>query len=284
MTKPNLVIYHQNCIDGIVAAGIAYSALGDTADYVPMQYGTVPDIASMAGRHVYILDFSFSREVCEQIHSVALYLVILDHHRTAQAALAGLPYAMFDMTVSGAMLAWRYWYPADEPSKLVRYVSDYDIWNHHTSDIKALNQGLRTMPMDVPTFSDLAMNGDYSNLANLLIKGYAILEYTDRQVESISRYAMPSDIGGHRGLIINASSVFTSALGHMLAEQSGTYGAVFTMASDGKMIVSLRSIGEYDVSEIARSHGGGGHLNAAAFTVPWTSLTHQDGLVVVTRE
>jgi len=32
--------------------------------------------------------------------------------------------------------------------------------------------------------------------------------------------------------------------------------------------VSLRSRGEVDVEKIARHHGGGGHRNAAGFTMP----------------
>jgi len=33
-------------------------------------------------------------------------VVVLDHHQTAQKALEGLNFAHFDMTKSGAVLAW----------------------------------------------------------------------------------------------------------------------------------------------------------------------------------
>ena len=36
--------------------------------------------------------------------------------------------------------------------------------------------------------------------------------------------------------------------------------------SAGKVRVSLRSEGDYDVSGIAKRYGGGGHKNAAGFT------------------
>jgi nanoRNase/pAp phosphatase (c-di-AMP/oligoRNAs hydrolase) len=36
----------------------------------------------------------------------------------------------------------------------------------------------------------------------------------------------------------------------------------------GLRIFSLRSVGDFDVSAIAKIYGGGGHKNAAGFTVP----------------
>ena len=42
------------------------------------------------------------------------------------------------------------------------------------------------------------------------------------------------------------------------------FAASFTVKEDTIMF-SLRSIGDFDVSAIAKQHGGGGHKNAAGF-------------------
>ena len=77
-------------------------------------------------------------------------------------------------------------------------------------------------------------------------------------------------IDGYRtypvGLACNAPLFLTSDLGHELANKSGTFGLVWSMAGDGQIHCSLRSNGDYDVSAIAKALGGGGHRNAAGFS------------------
>ena len=48
---------------------------------------------------------------------------------------------------------------------------------------------------------------------------------------------------------------------------SRSYGMVWRQL-DGALKISLRSSGDYDVSLLAAKFGGGGHRNAASFTLP----------------
>lgn len=86
--KP-LVIYHGGgCTDGFGAAFAAWLKLGDEAEYLPMEYGEVKTPAdfdmkvSLAAKDndVYILDFSFPREVMDALFKHAKRVVWLDHH------------------------------------------------------------------------------------------------------------------------------------------------------------------------------------------------------------
>lgn len=55
-----LIIHHFDA-DGFGAAYAAWTKFGDDAEYLSINYGDpVPDVA---GREVFILDFSFPREV-----------------------------------------------------------------------------------------------------------------------------------------------------------------------------------------------------------------------------
>ena len=84
-----LVIYHADCADGFCAAWVARGVLGDAAEYVPAHYGqNPPDV--LAGAMVYILDFSYPRDVMIQIAKEARLVLVRDHHKTAMAALDGL--------------------------------------------------------------------------------------------------------------------------------------------------------------------------------------------------
>ena len=71
-----------------------------------MDYGDpVPDVT---GRDVLILDFSFKRDVMLDLACKAASILCLDHHRTAEAELAGLLFCKFDMNKSGGRLTYEY--------------------------------------------------------------------------------------------------------------------------------------------------------------------------------
>lgn len=84
MSKP-LVIYHASCADGFGAAFSCWLKLGDEAEYVPMQYGDIDTHLEYTGREVFILDFSFPREVMDHFFANAKRVVWLDHHASSRS-------------------------------------------------------------------------------------------------------------------------------------------------------------------------------------------------------
>jgi oligoribonuclease NrnB/cAMP/cGMP phosphodiesterase (DHH superfamily) len=114
------------------------------AEFVPVSYGQDPP--DVKGKTVYILDFSYKRPVMLRLVEAASQLVVLDHHKSAEADLRDLapyfmsrpPYVVFDVEKSGARLTWEYLRDADLLWKtgftnhqnhwLVRYTEDYDLW------------------------------------------------------------------------------------------------------------------------------------------------------------
>ena len=148
--KP-LVIYHGGgCTDGFGAAFAAWLKLGDNAEYLPMDYGTVetPEDfdtkVSLAakGNTIYILDFSFPRSVMEALFAHAEKVVWLDHHKSAfemwcgkyeqgmefYEVVNGKHYIGLDDKRSGAMLAWHNFHPDTEVPKLIQHIDDRDRW------------------------------------------------------------------------------------------------------------------------------------------------------------
>lgn len=272
--KPILVCYHESCMDGFTAATIARRKFKDDADYMSVQYGKEYDLDLFKDKDVYILDFSFPLDKCNAINNAAKSLLIIDHHKTAQEALSGCDYAIFDMTKSGALLTWEYFFPHEPTTLMVEYISAYDLWNHHTPDIKYLHKGLNNHPFDFDIYSPLVEDGSYSNILPYIEEGKIIEEFTAQQVSRMMKHAAECNINGEIGLIANASSIFISDLGHEMAKQCGTYGAVFTITKDFELLVSLRSVGEYDVSSLAKQFGGGGHKNSSAFKTSLENFSH----------
>jgi len=76
------------------------------------------------------------------------------------------------------------------------------------------------------------------------------------------------DFEGYKVYAINASSVFRSAIGNILAEKTKSFSVVYRFLTDesgGQYLgLSLRSAEKFDLTDISKKLGGGGHKNAAA--------------------
>jgi len=264
MANP-LVIYHGKCLDGMTAAWAVRRALGD-GDYMPADYGVVPP--DVTGREVVIVDFSYRREVMEEMAVKAKSLLVLDHHKSAQADLVGLTYAIFDMERSGAGLAWDWFHPGRSRPALVEMVEDGDLWRHALPDTREFQLRLTMEPMDFSAWDRVA-NLSEQELQTYIKEGGLLKRSFDKDVGNLlaDRYAVT--LSGEVGLAVNAPGMFTSELGNDLAQLSGTFGMVWRQVGEN-IKVSLRSCGDYDVAVLAGKFGGGGHRNAAAFTLPAT--------------
>jgi oligoribonuclease NrnB/cAMP/cGMP phosphodiesterase (DHH superfamily) len=265
-----LVIYHADCVDGFTAAWSAWLRLGDAATYFPAQHGLPPP--DVAGREVYVLDFSYPRELCRDLARRARSFLVLDHHKTALEELGDLPFAHLDMEQSGASLAWRHFHAGAPVPRLVLAVEDGDLWRHTLPETRSIYLRLSLEPRTFSNWSEIAQQtATQEGFHAFAEEGRALLEEREFQVERLllQRYEVVLD--GERGLAVEGDPFYRSELGHRLAELSGTYGLVWYSRAGGYR-VSLRSIGDYDVERLARRFGGGGHRNAAGFTLPDRSL------------
>ena len=325
--KP-LVIYHASCADGFGAAFAAWLKLGESdsieegAEYVPMQYGPVPDIESwhmqyaISQREVYILDFSFPRQTMDYLFSVARRVTWLDHHKTAFEMCCDEERTytkhedkyhtiILDNNKSGAYLAWEHFHPGTEVPMFIRHIDDYDRWQFKIEGTKAFNKAVWShapwsFKQWVEWFYDCEEGFNHKYWADFYTEGEAILRAHDQNVQSVVKgaarncsivpavidsvesYKSPwvwwndpehGDTCGANGLAANCPPHLTSDVGHELANQSGTFGLCWTLGQSGTVAkCSLRSNGEYDVSAIARTFGGGGHRNAAGFEVDIRTL------------
>ena len=283
--KTNLVIYHANCADGFAAAWAAWLSLGNAdTEYVAWNYGTPvkPDIPYWNNfNRVFIVDFSFPRDQLVLLCEMAEQVYLLDHHKTAQADLTNWPdqpenlFIQFDMSQSGAMLSWKYFHPYDKPAPLINYVQDRDLWRWELMESRAVNAYISTLKPDFNSWT--AANALIQNRFNTAVDfGEVLLEQHQKIVDDIVKTARPMhfhfpdrdlNLSPMTGLAANCTGHFASDVGNELAKKSGTFGATYCAEADGSIKWSLRSIGDYDVTKIAKFFGGGGHKNAAGFTL-----------------
>lgn len=302
--KP-LVIYHANCADGFGAAFAAWYALGDEAEYLPMQYGDdfTEKMPNVDDRNLYILDFSFPRVIMNALFARAKKVVWLDHHKTA-FEMYDLPpntdptdcidnldcwvseqhYVCLNNLKSGALLAWEYFHGSrKEVPMLIRHIDDYDRWQFKLEGTKEFMKALWSYaPWSFKQWEKWVENADIFNenaydMGDAILRAHrqnvlAVVEGSERKCK-ILRYNVVGDIYFEvTGLAANCPPHLASDVGHELANRSRTYGLLWHLDKDGRCKCSLRSNGDYDVSAIAKVFGGGGHKNAAGFEVPIETL------------
>lgn len=283
------VLYHKNCADGFAASVVAWMKLRGTAWYVPMNYGEpVPeDIPDWA--EVYLLDFSFPREVMEGLLRRMSKVVVLDHHKTAEAELNGLEHPLlemrFDMSKSGAVLAWEYFYPDTLVPLFVRYVQDRDLWRWELPNSREFSAGLQVVEKDPWLWDQLISCG--RQIRRLINNGKVLLraqkQLVERQCEGVLLGTFSPgrkvflDVykedeeqwvknGFWKAPVVNATA-HVSEVGEELLRRfpSAPFVGIYFDRADGKRQWSLRSRPGFDCSELAAVFGGGGHARAAGF-------------------
>lgn len=264
-----LIIYHANCLDGFGAAYAAYayfSARNVEAEYYPASHGDEPPECD--GREVYIVDFSYKRDVLKRICAVAGKVTILDHHITAQEELDGLERehanltVVFDMDKSGAVLSWEHFHQAPVPA-LLQHVQDRDLWRFELDGTDEINTALMSHPFSFEFWQQLAESAE--SLATLRAEGVTLNRYRRQLIEQYKRRAVIGKVAGYEVPVVNAPHVIISEL---LGELAMEYPFAAGYQDKGpKRSWSLRSRrdGGEDVAKIAERFGGGGHRNAAGF-------------------
>ena len=186
----------------------------------------------------------------------------------------------FDVT---AFAAWLKLGDDAEVPMLIRHIDDRDCWQFKLTGTREFHAALLSgQPWSFKQWHKLFG----SELESMYRAGRAILQAHNQNVQAMMKQARKCEItepetvanfqravwsaSGYYmlpGLACNAPPFLASDLGHALATQSGTYGLVWHLDADNLVRCSLRSNDDYDVSAIAKAFGGGGHKNAAGFSI-----------------
>lgn len=270
------ILYHKNCVDGFTSAWVASrfyrkEYLAGLLRFYPLSYGDlVPEDIKTSDR-VFMLDFSFPREIIEKL-ARKCHLTILDHHQSAQKDLEGLPYAFFNMRKSGARMAWDYWFP-DHPAtptpQMVLYAEDRDLGLYELPKSRGVAAAMAMVPFYLDAYNEFAHRLELS-FSSVVYDGTILLQYQEKLIQGMIEHCLWADIDGHIIPVIN-TQVLTSDVANELLNvyKDCPFAAYFYISSSGKEYWGLRSrAGEkVDVSKIAGKYGGGGHKSAAGFRV-----------------
>ena len=215
-----------------------------------------------------------------EIANRAKKVIVLDHHKTAADNAEKLVHpnleCHFDMTHSGASLAWQHNFPDKEIPCLIRYIEDRDLYNrelpHHDNILYAIDSyemkfetwDLIMMTLDTPDGFEMMQAG-----------GENISRYVDTLVNRLAAENFILNIRGYEVPAVNISFFKNEVLHKLLIKLGCPFAAAFSYVGDGFRF-SLRSIKtgpestdvSFDVEKIAHSFpGGGGHPGSSGFFV-----------------
>ena len=227
-------------------------------------------------------------------------------HQEAIGGVNRCAHITLDNNRSGAMLAWEYFQPEKMIPRLIDHIDDRDRWQFKMANSKEFHEALQShKPWSFEQWKREFLPADTGNwtipfegtdkYANLVKDGTAILRAHQQHVDtiigagarqctiipavidSLLSYQRPWNWTTDNqvfvtGLAVNCPPQFASDVGNALAKESGTFGLCWYQNKDGTIRCSIRSIGDYDVSNIAACFGGGGHKNASGFSVSLDTL------------
>lgn len=302
-----LCIYHGNCADGFGAAWVVWKFFEGEADFHAGVYGeTPPDVAgrdviivdfsykrdvlaemATTARTILVLDHHKSAQedlgdlpppvgygpTGEAPADWGVRDVVSGYDADAMAEWAracnGPPvYAVFDMSRSGAGLAWDFFFPHKRRPRLIDHIEDRDLWKFAIDGTREIQSAIFSYPYEFDVWNRLfemdadALRSDGVAIERKHHKDVAELLAVTRRKMKIGGYVVPA---------ANLPYTLTSDAGHIMAAEA-PFAACYWDTPDGR-VFSLRSRpdGE-DVSAVAKQYGGGGHRNAAGFRVPFDRL------------
>jgi hypothetical protein len=269
-------IYHAGCPDGFGAAWAAWQAWGEDALYLPRSHDDVLCARDWAGDYLLFADIAPPPEAWRELAAQVERLVVLDHHVSARDRYRGNPAlvaevegaghrVVFDLAHSGAVLTWQHLHEERPLPGLLAYVEDQDLWRWQLPASREVNATISSHLRSFETWGRLAA----TPVETLAAEGRPILRALRMEVDRALASAHRVELAGLVLEAVNAR-VQRAEIGHELAERRafGTPAGVVYRLSERRVDISLYSVGDFDVARIAESLGGGGHRNAAGFSVP----------------
>lgn len=273
--------YHNADFDGICSVAIILDAY-PKCELIGVNYGDTLDIKALdiravqPGEKVFVVDFCF--EVAEMIGlNIKADLVWIDHHissmskmsdYTDTAIIAGIR----EVGMGACALVWRF---INEPLSMpysVQLLAEYDVWNHSDVNTLPFQYGMRELDdssVTSPIWTELfKISMCEFAIHNICETGKIIIRYESKQnkiyAKSMSFEFLLEDL---RVLAINKACANSRLFDSVFDPAKHDLMMLFDVKPD-QVSHSLYSLPEGpDVSKIAEIYGGGGHRNAAGFTL-----------------
>jgi len=259
----------HNDLDGVTCGALTKRFIKDV-DNLFCNYNEIDDILEEVSLRKYdqilITDMSPSKRGLNQILG-EIEVMLIDHHETSQWMIDVTP-TVHDITKCATLLTYEWLkdqgYDVSEYQNLAECVNDYDMWHLKRPD--SLQMNMLFMKLGVVRYLDRFSKKAYSGFTGdeaLIVE--LETERRDKYIYAASKTVeMFKDSEGLEVYVVFAEE-YNSELGNYIVKEMGADYVVLINMQRKK--VSLRSRADVDVRCIAEENGGGGHKNAAGFSM-----------------
>jgi oligoribonuclease NrnB/cAMP/cGMP phosphodiesterase (DHH superfamily) len=270
------IIYHHPCPDGCTSATIAnkfFKEIGKEVNFWGISHSanSPPELyEKLKNKNVLICDFSFKKDIINNLLKIVKGLLIIDHHKSAKEDLENLDqkYKIFDMNHCGAYLVWNYFYPEKTIPLFVKYIEDNDIW------LKAMPQTLEVTAYVSSLELDFDIFEKFINDETLIHKeaiplGEILLKQAQKQIDfSLKKASVKMTEFDDMIYFVgscNSTTNINEVGNNMLTKFPYiNFSCTFSLNANKSYSASLRSDdSRTDVSIVASKNYGGGHRNAS---------------------
>jgi hypothetical protein len=219
-------------------------------------------------------------------------LIWIDHHKTALDFLPDLRVAgLREIGKAGCELAWKYFFPNEPAPYVVGLVGRFDVWDHKSlyswnDEIVPMGSFISFEKMDpakegVPQkwFKFFKMNKEEH--AGNIEKGSFIMEVNSRRDHSYCKSRkhegiLTTPVGKLKVITVNGGITHSLTLEEFFEPSKHEAIMIYTRVPSGNICVSLYVPSDLglttNVGAHAKSLGGGGHMYAARFEVPYETF------------
>lgn len=263
-----IAIWHHDDADGF---GAAYAACkfflqqDDVCNEVvltPVNYGKPLPELPCDTELLYILDFSYDIKTLLELRDKVTFMGVIDHHKTAEETLKYIPgNSIFDTRKSGAILAWECFFKGVAPPVILQYVQDRDLWKFELPYSKEVNLYISTLDNTLEAW-------DSFDIETAIAAGKTIASFQEGLLKNYIKNTSFIKYEGYDIPVVNAVNLISEVGNRLCLEFKVPFSISYCdRVQDNLTSFSLRSVGNFDVSKIAKKFGGGGHKNAAGFVL-----------------
>jgi oligoribonuclease NrnB/cAMP/cGMP phosphodiesterase (DHH superfamily) len=320
MTDKVHIFYHKRDLDGQCSGAIArYGFLLDDIkpeeiemwpyDYgEPFPFNQVPD-----GDAVWMVDVTTNPYETMLRINEKYHLFVLDHHKSfiESDVAKQLRETILEIGTAACELSWKEFIPGEDMPDLVRLLGRYDIWDNADKNlwenkIMPTQMGMRMRMTDPGTeegfsfwkkyFDDFLdktermfpkIDRHYLNVEDEVQKsGKTIIQYQETEdAKAINFYSFEAKFEGLNAICLNSTRFNSQVYKTVWDPDKYDLMLAWVSVKGETCTVSLYTTkDDLDVSEIAKSFGGGGHKQAAGFQCEEvkviTNMNHEKAVVI----
>ncbi len=292
----DIVIFHgPSCPDGICSYYCAKKYLVEKFQGICCKAGEEPE-GKFKGKRILFVDLCPSLKFIQTTSKIAKKITILDHHKTAYDlyqensdilnSIDNLELEI-DMERAGCQITWDYFFPGRPRPWFIDYVADRDLWAWKLPNSREINTALyENEYFNIKHFTKLDELLDESEIVmenkkkELVTEGKLILKIQKRDLDAGISNAYEAVFKVDSRLFNvwlsgNINPMLRSELGNILVSKTFKNGSKADFAAIwmyepklNEWWISLRGNDESpDLSVICKKLGGGGHRNAAGFSI-----------------